>query len=178
MQEETASGRQQAKALNPAAAGLEVSKMEGRHQKEEEEKEKAKVGTLPLQCTSLGYILHGVISILVIILVSYHTCTSPSPLLVFSLSVMIVAMQDKKRLKSLFKANAPLAIAKLQEVNDPTTLRKHSILSLPAPQVTDGELEGTYIPCMCGTAVSEERNGVDRRSLDWGCVLVMVIAVC
>lgn len=49
--------------------------------------------------------------------------------------------KDKKRLKTLFKANAPLAILKQSEVNDVTSLRVRVGLSLPAPQVTDSELE-------------------------------------
>ncbi len=47
MSDETRSGKKQAMMLNPKDAGLEVSKMEGRHQKEEEEKDKAKVWYLP-----------------------------------------------------------------------------------------------------------------------------------
>ena len=42
--------------------------------------------------------------------------------------------KDKKRLKKLFKANAPA-------LNDPASFRKRTSLSLPAPQVSDGELE-------------------------------------
>lgn len=69
--------------IDPRIQGLELSKMEGRHQKEEEDKEK---------------------------------------------------QRDKKRLKTLFKANAPLAVMNLSENNDPSTLRRRSTLSLPAPQ--------------------------------------------
>jgi hypothetical protein len=69
--------------IDPRVQGLELSKMEGRHQKEEEDKEK---------------------------------------------------QRDKKRLKTLFKANAPLAVMNLSENNDPSTLRRRSTLSLPAPQ--------------------------------------------
>lgn len=70
-------------SIDPKVQGLELAKMEGRHQKEEEDKEK---------------------------------------------------QRDKKRLKTLFKANAPLAVLNLSEQNDPTTLRRRSTLSLPAPQ--------------------------------------------
>jgi pre-mRNA-splicing factor CDC5/CEF1 len=70
-------------SIDPKTQGLELAKMEGRHQKEEEDKEK---------------------------------------------------QRDKKRLKTLFKANAPLAVLNLSEQNDPTTLRRRSSLSLPAPQ--------------------------------------------
>ena len=49
--------------------------------------------------------------------------------------------KDRKRLKTLFKANAPLAIKLIEEQNDPTTLRKRMALNLPAPQVDDSELE-------------------------------------
>jgi hypothetical protein len=70
-------------SIDPKVQGLELAKMEGRHQKEEEDKEK---------------------------------------------------QRDKKRLKTLFKANAPLAVLNLSEQNDPTTLRRRSNLSLPAPQ--------------------------------------------
>mmetsp|Transcript_1666 Transcript_1666/g.1816 ORF Transcript_1666/g.1816 Transcript_1666/m.1816 type:complete len:805 (+) Transcript_1666:172-2586(+) len=70
--------------------GIELAKMEGKHQKDDEDKEKQK---------------------------------------------------DKKRLKTLFKSNAPLAILNISEQNDPTTLRRRSMLSLPEPQVTERELE-------------------------------------
>jgi pre-mRNA-splicing factor CDC5/CEF1 len=76
--------------LDPAQHGLEMSKMEGRHEKEEEEREKAK---------------------------------------------------DKRRLKTLFKANAAQAIVKISEQSDPISLRQRVPLSLPSPQVSDGELE-------------------------------------
>ena len=49
--------------------------------------------------------------------------------------------KDKKRLKKLFKANAPAAVAAINALNDPVALRKRTSLSLPAPQVSDGELE-------------------------------------
>lgn len=76
--------------LNPAEHGLELAKMEGRHQKEEEEKAKAR---------------------------------------------------DQRALKKLYKENAPLAVAKVSAENDPVALRRRMPLSLPTPQVTDGELE-------------------------------------
>ena len=72
-------------SIDPKTQGLELAKMEGRHQKEEEDKEK---------------------------------------------------QRDKKRLKTLFKANAPLAVLNISEDNDPSTLRRRSSLSLPAPQGT------------------------------------------
>lgn len=49
--------------------------------------------------------------------------------------------RDKKRLKKLFKANAPAAVAAISALNDPVAFRKRTSLSLPAPQVSDGELE-------------------------------------
>jgi pre-mRNA-splicing factor CDC5/CEF1 len=70
--------------LNPAQHGMELSRMEGRHQKEEEDRERQK---------------------------------------------------DAKKMKALFKANAPLAIMNISNANDPTHLRRRSALSLPAPQV-------------------------------------------
>ena len=76
--------------IDPKEQGLELAKLEGRHQKEEEERERNR---------------------------------------------------DKKRLKTLFKANAPLVILNISAANDPSTLRKRTILSLPAPQVTESELE-------------------------------------
>ena len=76
--------------IDPVKHGLELSRMEGRHQKEEEEREK---------------------------------------------------MKDKKRLKTLFKANAPQAIMNISNSNDPTSLRRRSELALPAPQVSESELE-------------------------------------
>jgi pre-mRNA-splicing factor CDC5/CEF1 len=82
--------REKALKLDPQTQGLEISKMEGRHQKEEEDREREK---------------------------------------------------DKKRLKNLFKANAPLAIMQVSAQNDPTTLRRRTALDLPSPQVSDSELE-------------------------------------
>lgn len=76
--------------LDPHTHGLELSKMEGRHEKQEEERDRAK---------------------------------------------------DAKRLKALFKANAPQAVMLLSAQNDPTTLRKRNALALPAPQVSDDQLE-------------------------------------
>ncbi len=69
---------------------LELAKMEGRHARQEEERERAK---------------------------------------------------DKKRLKALFKMNAPEAVLRVAEAQDPTALRRRLPLQLPAPQVTDAELE-------------------------------------
>jgi pre-mRNA-splicing factor CDC5/CEF1 len=76
--------------LDPAVHGLELAKMEGRHLKEEEEKNRQK---------------------------------------------------DQRALKKLYKENAPLAVAKVSADNDPTSLRRRVPLSLPTPQVSDGELE-------------------------------------
>lgn len=76
--------------LNPKKFGLELSAMEGRHAKEEEERAKAR---------------------------------------------------DKKLMKELFKENAPLAVLKMSEEADPSTLRRRLPLSLPAPQVSENELE-------------------------------------
>jgi pre-mRNA-splicing factor CDC5/CEF1 len=76
--------------IDPVKHGLELSRMEGRHQKEEEDREKQK---------------------------------------------------DKKRLKTLFAANAPQAIMNISKTNDPTSLRRRSELALPSPQVSESELE-------------------------------------
>lgn len=76
--------------LDPALHGLELAKMEGRHIKEEEEKNRAK---------------------------------------------------DQRALKKLYKENAPLAVSKVSAENDPTSLRRRVPLSLPTPQISDGELE-------------------------------------
>ncbi|KAJ1409760.1 hypothetical protein B484DRAFT_336577 [Ochromonadaceae sp. CCMP2298] len=86
--DENTDGKKQ--KLDPKAAGLELAKMEGRHEKEEEEKAKSK---------------------------------------------------DARAMKKLFQENAPLAVAKVAAANDPATLRRRLALALPAPQVTDGELE-------------------------------------
>lgn len=86
--EETAAGNKQ--FIDPVKHGLELSRMEGKHQKEEEDREKQK---------------------------------------------------DKKRLKTLFAANAPQAIMSISNTNDPTALRRRSALALPAPQVSESELE-------------------------------------
>lgn len=79
-----------AQVLDAGKHGLELSRLEGRHAKEEEEREKQK---------------------------------------------------EAKRLKQLFKANAPEAIAKIGAINDPTALHRRVALSLPSPQVSDSELE-------------------------------------
>lgn len=86
--EEIAASR--AQKLDPAKDGLEISKMEGRHRKEEEEKAKAK---------------------------------------------------DRKYMKKLFADNAPEAILKVSEVNDPVNMRRRVPLALPRPQVSDAQLE-------------------------------------
>lgn len=65
--------------LDPKIHGLELAKQEGRHEKEEEDREKSK---------------------------------------------------DRKRLKALFKANAPQAVMLVAQQNDPSALRKRSILAL------------------------------------------------
>jgi sortase (surface protein transpeptidase) len=70
--------------LDARQHSLELAKMEGRHQKEEEERERQK---------------------------------------------------EARKLKQLFKANAPEAVAKMSEALDPTALRRRGQLSLPAPQV-------------------------------------------
>merc|ERR1711871_764246 len=49
--------------------------------------------------------------------------------------------RDKKRLKTLFKANAPAAVAAISALNDPAAFRKRTSLNLPAPQVSDAELQ-------------------------------------
>ena len=76
--------------LDPADQVLELSKLEGRHQKEEEEKARQK---------------------------------------------------DQRTMKKLFKENAPLAITQIAAENDPASFRRRVPLSLPTPQVSDGELE-------------------------------------
>jgi len=80
-------------ALDPIKHGLELTMLEGRHQKEEEKKEELK---------------------------------------------------DKKRLKNLFKMNAPQAVMAIANQNDPTTLRKRTALALPAPQVMNKILFNKY----------------------------------
>eukprot|EP01034_Spumella_vulgaris_P022589 gene22589-28724_t len=76
--------------IDPKLQGIELSKLEGRHDQEDEERAK---------------------------------------------------QRDKKVLKTMFKDNAPLAIMKIAAQNDPTALRRRAPLSLPTPQVSDGELE-------------------------------------
>jgi pre-mRNA-splicing factor CDC5/CEF1 len=49
--------------------------------------------------------------------------------------------KDKNAMKKLFKDNAPLAMMKISAENDPATIRRRINLSLPAPQVSDNELE-------------------------------------
>jgi pre-mRNA-splicing factor CDC5/CEF1 len=76
--------------LDPKLQGIELSKLEGRHDQEDEERAK---------------------------------------------------QRDKKVLKTMFKENAPLTILKIASQNDPTALRRRAPLSLPIPQISDGELE-------------------------------------
>jgi pre-mRNA-splicing factor CDC5/CEF1 len=71
-------------ALDGGKDGLELSRMEGKHQREEENKER---------------------------------------------------QRDEKRLKTLFKANAPQAVLSISNQNDPASLSKRGNLKLPAPQV-------------------------------------------
>ena len=78
--EENAIARQRRGALDPKVQGMELSKMEGRHEKEEEEKERAR---------------------------------------------------DKKRLKQLFKMNAPQVIAQISSLNDPAAIMRRNGLNLP-----------------------------------------------
>ncbi len=49
--------------------------------------------------------------------------------------------KDKRRLKALFKTNAPDLIRRIAEQSDPIGLRRRLPLSLPVPQVSDAELE-------------------------------------
>ena len=71
--EENAQSRAASNQLNPKEQGLKLAEIEGRHAKEEEERERTR---------------------------------------------------DKKRLKSLFKANAPLVILNIAKATDPATIRK------------------------------------------------------
>ena len=76
--------------MDPKLQGIELAKLEGRHEAEDEARER---------------------------------------------------QRDKKVLKNLFKENAPLAVMKISQENDPSTQRKRLPLSLPSPQVSDVELE-------------------------------------
>ena len=49
--------------------------------------------------------------------------------------------RETSRVKRLFKENAPAAILKIAQENDPGALRRRSALALPAPQVSDSDLE-------------------------------------
>lgn len=70
--------------LDPVAMGMELQKLEGRHEREEEERARN---------------------------------------------------TDKKKLKTLFKTNAALAVKLIEDANDPSAVRRRSALNLPAPQV-------------------------------------------
>lgn len=76
--------------LDPEVDGMEISRMENRHHREEEQKEQ---------------------------------------------------QRDRKRLKTLFKANAPQAVMAIAAQNDPAAVRRRGVLSLPNPQVSEAELE-------------------------------------
>lgn len=49
--------------------------------------------------------------------------------------------RDQKLMNNLFKENAPAAILKISQETDPVALRKRLPLTLPAPQVSESELE-------------------------------------
>jgi pre-mRNA-splicing factor CDC5/CEF1 len=49
--------------------------------------------------------------------------------------------QDEKRMKEMFKSNAPEAILKVSGENDPVAFRRRQALDLPSPQITENELE-------------------------------------
>jgi len=110
--EENVASKRMKNEIDPKTQGLEISKLEGRHQKEEEDKQKDK---------------------------------------------------DKRRLKTLFKANAPLAILKQSEANDVTSLRVRVGLSLPAPQVTDSELED-IVKIGQNAMMAPPEGGLSKRS--------------
>ena len=110
--EENVASKRMKNEIDPKTQGLEISKLEGRHQKEEEDKQKDK---------------------------------------------------DKRRLKTLFKANAPLAILKQSETNDVTSLRVRVGLSLPAPQVTDSELED-IVKIGQNAMMAPPEGGLSKRS--------------
>jgi pre-mRNA-splicing factor CDC5/CEF1 len=86
--EENAEGKKN--ALDAQKYGKELSEMEGRHEREEEDRQRKK---------------------------------------------------DAKRLKDLFKTNAPEAILKMSEEGDPSFLRHRLPLNLPSPQISENELE-------------------------------------
>ncbi len=50
------------------------------------------------------------------------------------------AAKDKKKFANLQKMNLPLAVAMVNEQNDPMNYRKRSKLALPTPSITDSEL--------------------------------------
>jgi pre-mRNA-splicing factor CDC5/CEF1 len=49
--------------------------------------------------------------------------------------------QDRKRQKKLMEENLPQLVMAVNNLNDPVAIRKRAPLSLPAPQVSDQELE-------------------------------------
>jgi pre-mRNA-splicing factor CDC5/CEF1 len=49
--------------------------------------------------------------------------------------------RDKRKQKKMMQANMPLAVMQINQLNDPNQSIKRSKLSLPAPQVSDQELE-------------------------------------
>lgn len=77
-------------ALDPSVYGQELSKMEGRHAQEEEERDRKK---------------------------------------------------DQKKLKDMFKSNAPDALRKIAESADIPDVRRRVPLQLPEPQITENELQ-------------------------------------
>ncbi|CAN0021231.1 unnamed protein product [Ectocarpus sp. 6 AP-2014] len=49
--------------------------------------------------------------------------------------------KDEAKIKKMMKANLPQQILAINATNDPIPIRRRTELSLPAPQVSDGELE-------------------------------------
>lgn len=49
--------------------------------------------------------------------------------------------KDSKRLKLFKKTNLPDAISAVNKLNDPALIKARGVMSLPTPQMTDGELE-------------------------------------
>eukprot|EP00617_Octactis_speculum_P016628 CAMPEP_0185745974 /NCGR_PEP_ID=MMETSP1174-20130828/4361_1 /TAXON_ID=35687 /ORGANISM="Dictyocha speculum, Strain CCMP1381" /LENGTH=802 /DNA_ID=CAMNT_0028420291 /DNA_START=76 /DNA_END=2484 /DNA_ORIENTATION=+ len=49
--------------------------------------------------------------------------------------------KDRKKLRKMEKMNPGQVVSQISQANDPSTIRRRTPLSLPKPQVTDGELE-------------------------------------
>ena len=66
--------------------------------------------------------------------------------------------KDNERMKKLKRDNLPVAMAKISELNDAKNVTKRPQLDLPAPQISNAELEGIAKVSMRGAGEGEEEE--------------------